>query len=90
MFKLHGLLPANVQTLEEQVKRAYAQYSSRSDDLAKNTFMTSMKEQNEVLYYRVGASPLSTCAVTDSWFSLFSTTLKRCSLLSTPLPKATP
>ncbi|CAI6334857.1 unnamed protein product [Periconia digitata] len=52
-FELHGLLPANVQTLEEQVKRAYAQYSSRSDDLAKNTFMTSMKEQNDVLYYRL-------------------------------------
>jgi malate dehydrogenase (oxaloacetate-decarboxylating) len=42
-----------VQTLDEQVKRAYEQYSSRPDDLAKNTFMTSMKEQNEVLYYKV-------------------------------------
>ncbi|KAF2089916.1 hypothetical protein K490DRAFT_36130 [Saccharata proteae CBS 121410] len=52
-FKLHGLLPANVQTLEEQVHRAYQQYSSRPNDLAKNTFMTSMKEQNEVLYYRL-------------------------------------
>ncbi|KAF2247534.1 hypothetical protein BU26DRAFT_597497 [Trematosphaeria pertusa] len=52
-FKLHGLLPANVQTLEEQVKRAYAQYTSRDNDLAKNTFMTSMKEQNEVLYYKL-------------------------------------
>ena len=52
-FKLQGLLPPNVQTLEEQVRRAYQQYSSRQDDLAKNTFMTSMKEQNEVLYYRV-------------------------------------
>ncbi|KAK8166280.1 hypothetical protein IWX90DRAFT_401756 [Phyllosticta citrichinensis] len=52
-FKLHGLLPPNVQTLDEQVKRAYQQYRSRSDDLAKNTFMTSMKEQNAVLYYRL-------------------------------------
>ena len=52
-FKLYGLLPPNVQTLEEQVKRAYQQYSSRADALAKNTFMTSMKEQNEVLYYKV-------------------------------------
>ncbi|KAK5019495.1 NAD-dependent malic enzyme, mitochondrial [Cryomyces antarcticus] len=50
-FKLHGLLPPNVQTLEEQVERAYAQYSNCGDALAKNTFMTSMKEQNEVLYY---------------------------------------
>lgn len=52
-FKLHGLVPPNTQTLEEQVHRAYEQYSSRADDLAKNTFMASMKMQNEVLYFRV-------------------------------------
>ena len=53
MFKLHGLLPPNIQTLEEQVQRAYKQYSSRPNDLAKNSFMTSMREQNEVLFYKV-------------------------------------
>jgi hypothetical protein len=52
-FSLTGLLPQHVATLDEQVERAYRQYSTRQDDLAKNTFMTSMKEQNEVLYYRV-------------------------------------
>lgn len=52
-FHLHGLLPPNIQTLDEQVSRAYEQYSSRHNDLAKNTFMASMKAQNEVLYYRV-------------------------------------
>lgn len=52
-FNLTGLLPSGVQTLEQQAKRAYQQYSSRVDDLAKNTFLTSMKEQNDVLYYRV-------------------------------------
>jgi malate dehydrogenase (oxaloacetate-decarboxylating) len=52
-FKLTGLLPQNVQTLEQQVKRAYQQYSMRADDLAKNTFMTSMAGQNVVLFYRV-------------------------------------
>ncbi|KAF2006339.1 hypothetical protein P154DRAFT_542260 [Amniculicola lignicola CBS 123094] len=52
-FQLHGLLPSNVQTLDVQVKRAYAQYSSRQDDIAKNTFMTSIKQQNEVLYYKL-------------------------------------
>ncbi|MCJ1382978.1 NAD-dependent malic enzyme, mitochondrial [Xylographa soralifera] len=52
-FGLHGLLPPNVQSLEEQVERAYDQYISRQDALAKNTFMTSMKEQNEVLYYKL-------------------------------------
>lgn len=52
-FKLTGLLPQNVQTLDHQVKRAYQQYSSRQDALAKNTFMTSLAEQNQVLYFRV-------------------------------------
>jgi len=52
-FKLTGLLPQHVSALDQQVKRAYQQYSTRQDDLAKNTFMTSLGEQNQVLYYRV-------------------------------------
>ncbi|KAI9838853.1 MAG: hypothetical protein M1819_004060 [Sarea resinae] len=52
-FNLYGLLPPNIQTLDEQVNRAYEQYSSRSTALGKNTFMTSLKEQNEVLYYKL-------------------------------------
>lgn len=52
-FKLYGLLPPSVQTLESQVERAYDQYSARQDPLAKNTFLTSMKDQNIVLYYKV-------------------------------------
>jgi len=51
IFKLYGLLPQKVNTLEWQVDRAYQQYKSRISDLAKNTFMASMKEQNQVLYY---------------------------------------
>ena len=52
-FNLSGLLPQSVQTLEQQATRAYQQYSSRRDDIAKNTFLTSLKEQNLVLYYKV-------------------------------------
>lgn len=52
-FKLSGLLPQGIQTLEQQASRAYEQYSGRHDDLAKNTFLTSMKEQNQVLYFKV-------------------------------------
>lgn len=55
-FGLNGLLPSTVDTLEEQLQRAYQQYTTRNDDLAKNTFMESMKEQNQVLYYRVRMS----------------------------------
>ncbi|PSK60547.1 NAD-dependent malic enzyme, mitochondrial [Elsinoe australis] len=53
LFGLRGLLPSNVQTLDEQVKRAYAQYSSRTSNIAKNTFMSSLFEQNQTLYYRL-------------------------------------
>jgi len=42
-FELLGLLPPNVQTLDEQVRRAYQQFCGRQDALAKNTFMTSLK-----------------------------------------------
>lgn len=42
-----------MQTLEAQVVRAYDQFQSRQGALAKNTFMTSMKDQNVVLYYKV-------------------------------------
>ena len=52
-FKLNGLLPSRVNSLDEQVQRAYDQYQDRSTAIGKNTFMTSMKEQNEVLYYRL-------------------------------------
>ncbi|KAG7293668.1 hypothetical protein NEMBOFW57_003723 [Staphylotrichum longicolle] len=52
-FELSGLLPPSIQTLDQQVQRAYEQYSERPDDLAKNTFLTSMKEQNEVLYFKL-------------------------------------
>lgn len=58
-FNLTGMLPQRVQTLEQQAHRAYEQFSSRPDNLAKNTFLTSMKEQNQVLYYKVR----DTCAV---------------------------
>lgn len=52
-FGLRGLLPSRVQTLEQQVERAYDQYQERSTDIGKNTFMTSLKVQNEVLYYKL-------------------------------------
>jgi malate dehydrogenase (oxaloacetate-decarboxylating) len=52
-FGLQGLLPSRVQTLDMQVQRAYEQYSQKTTDIGKNTFMTSLKAQNETLYYRV-------------------------------------
>lgn len=42
-----------MQTLDQQVGRAYEQYQDRSTAIGKNTFMASLKEQNEVLYYKL-------------------------------------
>jgi malate dehydrogenase (oxaloacetate-decarboxylating) len=52
-FGLTGLLPSRVNSLEDQANRAYDQYRTHRTPLGKNTFMTSMKEQNEVLFYRL-------------------------------------
>lgn len=51
-FNLTGLLPPSVHTLEQQAERAWQQYRLSPGDLARNTFMSSMKDQNEVLYYK--------------------------------------
>jgi len=48
---LTGRLPSRVNTLDEQVSRAYEQLSSRHDPVRKNTFLQSLKDHNWVLYY---------------------------------------
>lgn len=52
-FDLSGLLPSKVNTLDEQVERAYAQFQYLKTPLAKNDFCTSMRMQNKVLYYEL-------------------------------------
>src|SRR5581483_3893442 len=50
---LIGLLPSAITTLDEQVKRASAQYQQQPDDLSKNIFLTALQDRNEVLFYRL-------------------------------------
>lgn len=52
-FGLEGLLPPIVNTLEEQVDRAYQQLHYMKTPLSKNDFCTSMRQQNKVLYYKL-------------------------------------
>lgn len=52
-FGLEGLLPPVINTLDEQVDRAYKQLHFLKTLLAKNDFCTSMRLQNKVLYYRL-------------------------------------
>ena len=52
-FGLEGLLPSQVNSLDEQVDRAYRQFSYLKTPLAKNDFCTSLRIQNKVLYYEL-------------------------------------
>jgi malate dehydrogenase (oxaloacetate-decarboxylating) len=50
---LTGLLPDGVSTIEGQLKRVYAQFLRQPDDLAKNIFLSHVRDRNEVLFYRL-------------------------------------
>jgi len=50
---LHGLLPPRIETLEEQVVRAYEAYLRKSDDLEKHIYLRQLQDTNEVLFYRL-------------------------------------
>jgi malate dehydrogenase (oxaloacetate-decarboxylating) len=57
-FGLTGRLPSRVNTLDDQVTRAYEQVSSRTEPIRKNTFLQSLKDQNWILYYALIARHL--------------------------------
>ncbi len=53
VFNLMGKLPATIETLDEQIKRVYLQYSACKDQLAKNTYLNDILHHNQVLFYRL-------------------------------------
>lgn len=50
---LHGLLPPNVSTLEQQVEWAMDSIRRKPQDIDKYRFMSSMQKRNERLYFRL-------------------------------------
>jgi hypothetical protein len=50
-FGLTGRLPHRINSLDEQCQRAWDQLETCGNDLAKNTFLQSLRDQNWVLYY---------------------------------------
>jgi malate dehydrogenase (oxaloacetate-decarboxylating) len=50
---LTGLLPSGVSTLEGQVRRVYTQYQEQATDLRKWVYLATLRDRNEVLFYRL-------------------------------------
>ncbi|KAL7410185.1 malate dehydrogenase [Mrakia frigida] len=53
IFGLEGMLPYEVHDLETQCKRAYAQLHKQPTVLLKHAFLASLRDQNQVLFYRL-------------------------------------
>ena len=52
-FNLAGLLPPRYETIEEQVKRCYLQYSSFDKAIDKHIYLRAIQDNNETLFYRL-------------------------------------
>jgi malate dehydrogenase (oxaloacetate-decarboxylating) len=52
-FGLDGLLPPVVESLEQQVARAYEAFGRYDDDLGRHVYLRALQDTNEVLFYRL-------------------------------------
>ena len=58
-FGLLGKLPAHIETLDEQVQRAYAQYNSYESPLQKNIYLNNLHDKNQILFYKLVSTYLN-------------------------------
>ncbi|MCL7929674.1 NAD-dependent malic enzyme [Halomonas llamarensis] len=52
-FNLIGLLPQKVETVEDQLARAYRQYQQCHSDLERHIHLRAIQDDNETLYFRL-------------------------------------
>ncbi|KGP62863.1 malate dehydrogenase [Legionella norrlandica] len=52
-FGLLGKLPNRVETLDEQVKRAYLQYSGYTTRLQQHIYLNNLHDKNQILFYKL-------------------------------------
>ena len=50
---LRGLLPAVVETLEQQARRRYRAYQEQPTDVARHVNLRALQDTNEMLFYRL-------------------------------------
>jgi malate dehydrogenase (oxaloacetate-decarboxylating) len=53
LFKLEGKLPTRIETLEDQVKRAYLQFNSYHEKINQNLYLRQLLNTNQVLFYKL-------------------------------------
>ncbi|GAB4362102.1 MAG: NAD-dependent malic enzyme [Deltaproteobacteria bacterium] len=51
LFRIEGMLPPAVSTLEQQVERRYEGFSAKPSDLEKYIYLRSLQDRNETLFY---------------------------------------
>jgi len=58
-FNLTGLLPPRFETIDEQVERAYRQYSSFQNNINKHIYLRAIHDNNETLFFKLVQSHLA-------------------------------
>ncbi|MCP0913720.1 MULTISPECIES: NAD-dependent malic enzyme [Legionella] len=52
LFHLYGLLPANTETISEQLQRCRDAYAAKQSPLEQHIYLRALQDRNEVLFYR--------------------------------------
>jgi len=50
---LHGLLPHQIETIDEQLVRAYEAYRAKRTSLGRHITLRALQDNNEILFYRL-------------------------------------
>jgi malate dehydrogenase (oxaloacetate-decarboxylating) len=50
-YRLHGLLPPVIETLEHQLERVRLEYDTKGTELGRHIFLRLLQERNSVLFY---------------------------------------
>lgn len=58
MFELLGKLPHKIETLDEQVERAYMQLNQYTNPIQKNIYLNNLHDKNQIIFYKLICSYL--------------------------------
>jgi malate dehydrogenase (oxaloacetate-decarboxylating) len=52
-FKLRGLLPNRIFSLEQHAALAYEQFNAKTSNIEKNIFLTALQDRNETVFFKL-------------------------------------